>query len=75
MLCTNSLFNQICFLGGGCESQMYYSQWKYVNGNIVRIGAIREALARLVDGANLQLLKMQNFIKFRILFKASQFIQ
>ncbi|KAL3119689.1 hypothetical protein niasHT_009635 [Heterodera trifolii] len=35
--------------GGGCESQMYYSQWKYVYGNVSRIGTLRESLARLID--------------------------
>ncbi|KAI3418379.1 hypothetical protein GPALN_009700 [Globodera pallida] len=35
--------------GGGCESQMYYSQWKYVYGNVSRISTLRESLARLID--------------------------
>lgn len=35
--------------GGGCESQMFYSQWKYVNGNVPRIGDLRESLTRLIE--------------------------
>jgi hypothetical protein len=40
--------------GGGCEGQMYYSQWKYVNGNVPRIRDLHESLARLIDGIIIQ---------------------
>uniref|UniRef100_A0A914MBR3 Myotubularin phosphatase domain-containing protein n=1 Tax=Meloidogyne incognita TaxID=6306 RepID=A0A914MBR3_MELIC len=35
--------------GGGCESQMYYSKWKYVNGNVPRIKDLHESLTRLIE--------------------------
>uniref|UniRef100_A0A183EW54 Myotubularin phosphatase domain-containing protein n=1 Tax=Gongylonema pulchrum TaxID=637853 RepID=A0A183EW54_9BILA len=35
--------------GGGCESQMYYSQWKYLYGSVPRIKEIHDSLARLVE--------------------------
>lgn len=38
--------------GGGCESQMYYSQWKYVHSAVPRIKEIHDALARLVELCN-----------------------
>ncbi|VBB26450.1 unnamed protein product [Acanthocheilonema viteae] len=35
--------------GGGCESQMFYSQWKYMYGGTPRIKEIHDALAKLVE--------------------------
>ncbi|KAH7701803.1 MTM-9 protein, partial [Aphelenchoides avenae] len=36
--------------GGGCESQLYYSQWKYVYGNVPRIKELHDSLAKLIEG-------------------------
>ncbi|KAM3726949.1 Myotubularin-related protein [Dirofilaria immitis] len=35
--------------GGGCESQMFYSQWKYIYGGTPRIKEVHDALAKLVE--------------------------
>ncbi|VDO23779.1 unnamed protein product [Brugia timori] len=35
--------------GGGCESQMFYSQWKYIYGSTPRIREIHDALVKLVE--------------------------
>ncbi|EFO20414.2 hypothetical protein LOAG_08075 [Loa loa] len=35
--------------GGGCESQMFYSQWKYMYGGTPRIKEIHDALVKLVE--------------------------
>lgn len=35
--------------GGGCESQMFYSQWKYIYGGTPRIKEIHDALTKLVE--------------------------
>lgn len=38
--------------GGGCESQMHYSQWKYVHSSVPRMREIRDALAKLAELSN-----------------------
>ncbi|KAI1725711.1 myotubularin-like phosphatase domain-containing protein [Ditylenchus destructor] len=38
--------------GGGCESQLYYSQWKYVYGNVPRIKDLHDSLAKLIEACN-----------------------
>ncbi|MFH4977553.1 hypothetical protein AB6A40_004262 [Gnathostoma spinigerum] len=38
--------------GGGCEPQMFYSQWKYIYSPIPRIKEIRDALTKLMDICN-----------------------
>ncbi|VDN07312.1 unnamed protein product [Thelazia callipaeda] len=35
--------------GGGCESQMFYSQWKYIYGGTPRIKEIYDAMIKLVE--------------------------
>uniref|UniRef100_A0A914C300 Myotubularin phosphatase domain-containing protein n=1 Tax=Acrobeloides nanus TaxID=290746 RepID=A0A914C300_9BILA len=38
--------------GGGIESPLYYSQWKYVHGNLPRIKEVHDSLAKLVEACN-----------------------
>jgi myotubularin-related protein 9 len=35
--------------GGGCETPIYYSQWKYLYGNVPRIRDLHDSLAKLTE--------------------------
>ncbi|PAV69151.1 hypothetical protein WR25_20585 [Diploscapter pachys] len=48
--------------GGGCESQMYYSQWKYIFCPIPRIQEIKNSLHKMVELCNDRSVSSSSFL-------------
>uniref|UniRef100_A0A0N5AGS3 Myotubularin phosphatase domain-containing protein n=1 Tax=Syphacia muris TaxID=451379 RepID=A0A0N5AGS3_9BILA len=48
--------------GGGCEPQVYYSQWKYIHSAVPRIREIRDSLTKLVEVCNEPIQSMDRWL-------------